>query len=112
MAAWDIEPDGVAAVVAAARAVGTELATEATTIRADVDAAAGASGSGPVSAALADFAAAQSRHLDDVFTRAESCATAATRATAAYVAGDEEMAANAQAAARSVPELLSLLGSR
>lgn len=112
MAAWDIEPGGVAAVVAAARGVETELAAEMTTILSGLAGAAGVSGSGPVGAALTDFAAEQGRHVDDVSARADSCMSAATRATAAYVAGDEEMATNAQAAARTVPELLLLLGPR
>lgn len=112
MAAWDLDPGGVAVVVAAARRVAATMDEVAAQIRSGVDGSAAVSGSEPVRAALADFLAAQIRHFDDVSSRAGSCATAATRATQAYVDGDEQMAARAQAAARTVPELLSLLGQR
>lgn len=110
MAAWDIDPGGVATVVAATRGVAAAMNAEAARIRGGVDSAAAVSGSGLVRAALTDFVAGQARHFDDVSTRADSCVTAATRATEAYVGGDEQMAARAQAAARTVPELLSLMG--
>ena len=56
----------------------------------------------PASSALVGEVAA-------VFTRTEACLSGAVLATAAYVTGDLEMAANAQAAASAAPDPTAIM---
>lgn len=66
---------------------------------ADLGGAAGQSGSGLVAGALGGFGEAQAGSIGFVFTRTGASMAGAARATRAYVEGDLQMAADAQAAA-------------
>lgn len=104
MTAWDIDPPGVQAVVTATDGVAAEFEGHATTLGTALDAAAGACGSDLVAGALTEFVEAKGPGVEFLFTRTGACLTAAVTATNAYVIGDEEMAATAQAAAAGAPD--------
>lgn len=104
MAAWDIDPAGVQRVLAATEGLATEFDGQVTALNAGMEGAMTQSGSDLVAGALADFGASQSRNIEFVFTRTGAAINGAAQATNAYVAGDEQMAVNAQAAAASAPD--------
>jgi hypothetical protein len=56
-----------------------------------------------VADAVTGLAQAQTNSVQFVFTRTNACITGAAEATKAYLEGDLEMAANAQAAADDAP---------
>ena len=101
---WDIQPGGVQGVLAATEGVAAEFDPEMATLRSGLEGAVAQCSSEPVSAALVELAAAQGRNTEFVFTRTGACLNGAAQATNAYIAGDEQMAANAQAAASSAPD--------
>lgn len=103
MAAWDIDPGGVAGVIAATQGIAREFETQAATLSAAIDGAGGECGSGLVAGALSELAAAQSVQVEGVYARTGACLTGAVNATNAYIDGDLQMAANAQAAATAAP---------
>lgn len=106
---WDIRPGGVQGVLAATEGVAAEFETQMTTLRSGLEGAVAQSSSEPVSAALMELAEAQARNTEFVFTRTGACLNGAAQATNAYVAGDEEMAATAQAAAASAPDPTAMM---
>lgn len=103
MAAWDIDPAGVGGVVASTRGVAAGFDTQTTTLNSAIDGALSESGSALVAGSLGDLAAAQKVQVDGMAERALACFAGAANATNAYVEGDLQMAANAQAAASSAP---------
>lgn len=112
MTAWDIDPAGVHGVVTATEGVAGEFETHTTALNGGLDGAAAESASGIVAGAVTAFGAAAAGDLAFVHTRTGACISAATQATAAYVAGDEQMAANAQSAAASAPDPSAIMPGR
>jgi hypothetical protein len=96
---WDIHPDGVQAVVTRVGTHTQTLSTAAKSFATNIQAAAQASGSSVVANALNDFLTHRAAELTGLGTLIESAETGAVNATIAYLKGDEQMAANAQAAA-------------
>jgi hypothetical protein len=103
MAAWDIDPGGVNGVLAATGGIAAEFDAQATALNTAIGGAGAECSSGLVAGALAELAAAQSVQVDGVYRRTEACLAGAANATNAYVEGDLQMAANAQAAASGAP---------
>ncbi len=103
MSTWDIDPSGVQGVLARTGEVATGFDTALTTLSSSVEGAATASDSGPVSGALAAFADSLTADVQAVFSRTQAAVNGCAGAVNAYVAGDLEMAANAQAAASGAP---------
>jgi hypothetical protein len=68
-----------------------------------MEAAASASQSGPVTAALGEFAGVVGQDVQFVVGRTQAAVSGAVGAVNAYVAGDLQMAANAQASASAAP---------
>jgi hypothetical protein len=104
MPRWDISPGGVQQVITATGGVAAEFDGQVRTLESDAQGAAGQSGSGSVAGAVGEFMTAQTSSIVFVFTRTEACLRGAVEATNQYVAGDLEMAANAQAAAAAAPD--------
>ncbi len=103
MSRWDIDPPGVAGVVerTAGRAQGFETARAS--IGAALGGAAGACGSEIVAAALSGFSGHIAPSVTAVVQQTGSILNGALAATRAYVDGDLEMAATAQANAATAP---------
>lgn len=103
MSNWDIDPSGVQGVLARTGEVATGFETALTTLSSSVEGAASAGASEPVSAALAEFATSVTADVQAVFLRTRSAVSGCAGAVNAYVAGDLEMAANAQSSAAAAP---------
>jgi hypothetical protein len=104
VAKWDIDPGGVSGVVNRTRARAEGFGTAATSTSDALGAAAGACGSLIVGGALHGFAGYVEPSMIAVEGRTDRILTAATEATQAYVDGDLEMAATAQANAAAAPD--------
>lgn len=87
-----------------AEGVASEVDARIRGMNADLAGAVGQSGSGLVAAALGGFDEAQAGDIGFVFGRMGAAVSGAAQATRAYVEGDLEMAANAQAAASAAPD--------
>jgi hypothetical protein len=110
---WDIEASGVRSVVGRTQAKAHEFEGQMKRLQSAMKAAAAASHSPIVSAALEGFVNAELKQIRFVFTRTGACMNAAARATNHYLEGDREMAAHAQAAATKAPQPAPILpGSR
>src|SRR5688500_7944894 len=103
MSSWDIDPAGVQGVLARTREVATGFDTALRSMSSSVQGAASAGASGPVGAALAEFASSVTADVQAVFARTQAAMDGCAGAVNAYVAGDLEMAANAQASAAAAP---------
>jgi hypothetical protein len=103
MSTWDIDPSGVQGVLARTGEVATGFDGALTTMASALEGAATASDSGPVSAALSEFVGSVTADVRAVFSRTQAAMNGCAGAVNAYVAGDLEMAANAQAAATGAP---------
>jgi hypothetical protein len=99
MSRYSISPDGVSSVTSSVAAEVEALPDLHTAIQGAGDAAVAASGTGAVSQALTTFFADRLDSLPALARQAGACTTAATTATAAYVAADLAMALIADAAA-------------
>lgn len=95
---------GVEGVLGRAEGVVSEFESRMSGMYADLGGAAGQSGSGLVAGALGGFGEVQAGGIGFVFARAGAAVSGAARATRAYVEGDLQMAANAQAAASAAPD--------
>lgn len=104
MSRWDIDPAGVRAVLTGTQQVAGEFDGQMTSLNAGIEGAAAQSSSGIVASALAGFAEAAGANISFVFTRTGACLGGAATATNAYLDGDLEMAANAQASATAAPD--------
>ena len=104
MSRWDISPGGVRGVLARTEAVATEFEGQMTTLNSSLQGAGTQSSSAIVADAIAGFAASATADIQFVFTRTGACLNAAAQATNAYLDGDLQMAANAQAAAAAAPD--------
>lgn len=96
MGRWDIDPAGVQSVVGRTSEVAKGFKSELKTYGTNLSSAAKSSGSGIVAKALQDFASHHESNIEDMVNQASRSLTGAVNATKAYVAGDMEMAANAQ----------------
>ena len=96
MARWDIDPAGVRAVVTRTAAVADDFEAQAGAYAARLGSAVKASGSQLVGQALIDFASHNERAFADVVDRTSRVLGGAVAATRAYLAGDLEMAEQAQ----------------
>ena len=103
MSNWDIDPTGVQGVLARTGEVATGFDSALTSLSSALQGAANASASNPVGSALAVFAGAVSSEVQAVFARTQAAMTGCAGAVNAYVAGDLEMAANAQASVSAAP---------
>ncbi|GAA1295627.1 DUF6507 family protein [Saccharothrix xinjiangensis] len=105
MPAWDVKPPGVQGVVTRTEGALQDLLAEGAAIQDAATAAETAAASPAVGGAIGGFRDA--RVVPAVaysVERGAACATAAVQATEAYVQGQFEMAANAQAAAAAAPD--------
>ncbi|MEU4767758.1 DUF6507 family protein [Actinosynnema sp. NPDC023794] len=104
MSKWDISPDGVRGVLARTQSVAADFEREMTSLNSALQGASAQSSSEIVAGAIAGFAEAKMRDIRFVFTRTGACLNGAAQATNAYLQGDLEMAANAQASATAAPD--------
>lgn len=103
MPRWDIQPGIVRGVLDRTHSAAVVFEEQMGAVNAALTAAALQSSSGIVADAITGLAQAQTASVQFVFTRTNACITGATEATRAYLEGDLEMAANAQAAADDAP---------
>jgi hypothetical protein len=101
---WDISPSGVHDVLGRAEAVASEFEGQMRTRDGELQGAVGQASSGLVARALQGFDEAHTASIGFAFSRSAAAMTGAAQATQAYVEGDLEMAANAQAAASATPD--------
>jgi hypothetical protein len=96
MPRWDIDPAGVRAVVTRTAGIAEAFEGQAATYATRLQSAANASGSQLVGQALVDFAGRNEHAFRDVVDRTVSVLGGAVAATNAYLAGDLQMAEQAQ----------------
>jgi Family of unknown function (DUF6507) len=111
MTKWDIDPVGVRAVLINTENVAKEFDGQMTTLNAGLHGATVECSSSIVASALAGFAESASSSITFVFTRTGACLAGAAAATNAYVQGDLQMAATAQASATLAPDAADLPGT-
>ena len=101
MTSWQIEPQGVLAVLTNVQGASTELGVAFNGITAAQTEMNGGVGGILSSAAAAAIGLIESQQgaLTGIVSRIEACGLGAGAAATAYVAGDEEMAARTQTAA-------------
>lgn len=105
MSRWDIQPSGVQGVLSRTETVAQEFEGQMNRLRTALEGAVGQSSSEIVASAVGGFMEKSGMPaIQFVFTRTGACLSGAARATNHYLAGDLEMAANAQAAASSAPD--------
>jgi hypothetical protein len=104
MPSWDIQPAGVEAVLSRTQGVAEEFNPEMTSLSGGLTGSMDQSSSPIVAEAVEGFAASSQGSIDFVFGHTTAAIRGAADATSAYVAGDLEMAANAQAAAAGAPD--------
>ena len=103
MSSWDIDPAGVQGVLARTTDVAAGFDPALTSMSSALEGAATAAASGPVASALNGYATALGADVEFVFGRTTSAVQGCVGAVNAYVAGDLEMAAHAQANATAAP---------
>lgn len=105
MSRWDISPSGVQGVLSRTETVAQEFEGQMTRLRTALEGAVGQSCSEIVASAVGGFMKESGMPaIQFVFTRTGACLSGAAQATNHYLAGDLEMAANAQAAASAAPD--------
>jgi hypothetical protein len=106
MTKWDIDPAGVRSVLLSTESVAKEFDGQMTTLNAGLEGAAGQCGldSDIVASALSGFVDSVGPNLKFVFARTGACLGGCAQATNAYLDGDVQMAANAQASANAAPD--------
>lgn len=116
MTGWDISPSGVEFVTSLVKDAMEDVAKDVKAYGTDVVSAAASAGTisgpycgavptGPVGAALELFVERTAGDVLFLGARAAKSVNGAREATAAYVFGDEEMAARAQRGALAAPEI-------
>jgi hypothetical protein len=105
MTRWNIDPNGVRAVLVNTQNVAGQFDGQMTTLNAALQGAAAQSSSDIVAGALSGFADSAAASLTFVFTRTGACLGGAAQATNAYLEGDLQMAANAQRSAGAAPDV-------
>ena len=103
MSSWDIDPAGVQGVLGRTTDVAAGFDPALTSMSSALEGAAQAGASGPVATALSGFVTALSGDVEFVYGRTTSAVQGCVGAVNAYVAGDLEMAATAQANATAAP---------
>ncbi|MEV7828985.1 DUF6507 family protein [Microbacterium enclense] len=102
MTAWRIEPSGVSAVLQQVNVEAEALGTALNALSPALEGAVTATHSGAISEAVqAYFQQEEGPRIQGISTRIGAAAQGVVTATEAYIAGDMEMAANAQSAAVS-----------
>lgn len=104
MTAWDIHPAGVQGVVSRTASAAHGLETGGQQLQNALQSASAAGQSAPVNDALGHVAAMLTQSLQGAASRTSRAITGTVNATRAYIDGDMQMAADAQAAASSAPE--------
>lgn len=105
MSRWDISPSGVQGVLSRTETVAQEFEGQMTRLRTALEGAVGQSCSEIVASAVGGFMEQSGMPaIEFVFTRTGACLSGAAQATNHYLAGDLEMAANAQAAVSAAPD--------
>lgn len=112
MASWDIQPDGVRAVLSRVDVHAQDLAGAARSFGADVESAANATASAIIATSLVEFANDQANALSGIDDLVRSAENGAVGATNAYLHADERMADNAQRAAAVAAGVILPSGSR
>lgn len=102
MPRWDIEPSAVRGVLDRTGSVAGRFEEQMRAVNAAL-AGAAVQSSSLVADAVTGVAQAQADSARFIFTRTNACINGAAQATHAYIEGDLEMAANAQAAANDAP---------
>lgn len=103
MAVWDIHPVGVQAVLNRTQSEATALDSFGAELNTELTGALTQSSSQLVATAVQGLMDVKMRDIEFVYTRIGSATQAAYAATSAYLTGDIQMAANAQAAATAAP---------
>jgi hypothetical protein len=101
---WDIQPSGVQGVLQQTQSVAEHFDGHMRAMNTAMEGAGTQASSGIIGQALAGFAESQRQSIEFVFSRTGAAMTGAANATRAYVQGDLEMAANAQASASGAPD--------
>jgi len=101
---WDIRPVGVQGVLQRTHAVAGEFEGQMRTLNSALEGAAVQSSSEIIVGAISGFGASSRSNIEFVFTRTSAAIGGAARAVNAYIQGDLEMAANAQASASAAPD--------
>lgn len=104
MPSWDIDPAGVQGVLQRTQEVALGFEREFTAYQTAMQGAAENSASEIVALALVGFAEAKMPKLQFLVDRTGAALTGAASATNAYIQGDLEMAATAQASATAAPD--------
>jgi hypothetical protein len=104
MTRWDVDPVGVRTVLQNTETVAKEFEGQITTLNTGMEGAATQSSSEIVTSALGGYLESATADIAFVFTRTGACMGGAAQATNAYLDGDLEMAANAQASASAAPD--------
>ncbi|ALG06470.1 DUF6507 family protein [Kibdelosporangium phytohabitans] len=112
MSRWDIRPAGVQGVLAGVQGVAEGFDDHLRTLNTAMEGAGAQASSGIIGQALMGFADSQRGKIEFVFARTGAAMSGAANATQAYVRGDTEMAANAQASATSAPDPRTMPGGR
>ena len=111
MGRWDISPAGVQGVLGRTEGVASEFEGQLKSLDAALSGAVSQSSSGIVAGAVEGFMTESGMPaIGFVFTRTGACLSGAAQATNHYVAGDPEMAANAQASASASPVVSDMPG--
>jgi hypothetical protein len=108
---WDIQPDGIRAVLSQVGVHAEDLAAAAKSFGTDIESAANATASTVIITSLTEFATAQARALGRLGDLVQSAENGAVAATNAYLEGDDRMAENAQRAAAVAAGVLLPSGS-
>lgn len=105
MSRWDIDPAGVQGVLGRTQGTAGEFEGQMTSMNSALQGSASQSGSDIVAQALVGYANQSAMpQIQAVFGRTSACLNGAAQAVNAYVQGDLEMAANAQASASAAPD--------
>ena len=112
MSSWDIEPDGVRAVLGRIDEHVHDLTGAARSFGADTESAANATASSVVMTSLREFVKAQSDALGGISDLVRSAENGVVKATNAYLHADTQMAEDAQRAAAASAGIILPSGSR
>ncbi|MGH4016952.1 MAG: DUF6507 family protein [Pseudonocardiaceae bacterium] len=104
MSRWDISPAGVRGVLTQTQAVAGEFEGHMASMNSAMEGGAAEASSEPIATALTGWVDAKRPSIEFIFTRAAASVNGAAQATNAYLQGDLEMAANAQASVTAAPD--------
>lgn len=111
MSRWDIHPAGVQGVLGRTQATAGDFEHQMNRMNTALQGSASQSSSDIVAQALVGYANQSAMpQIRAVFTRTAACLNGAAQAVNAYLDGDLEMAANAQASASEAPDAAEMPG--